>query len=141
MRPEDEPFIYSSWLKSFRKSKVNTGLGGQAYHNKQSQRITQILERDNTRVIVACDTEDDDLILGYCVFEIKTSEAILHYVYVKESFRRMQIASALVKMLRSEIRDKPFWYSHLPANEELLEAAQKFNIEYDPDLAGGTNGK
>lgn len=53
--------------------------------------IAQILDR--SAVNVCCLTEDEDVVLGYCVVE----EPKLHWVFVKSDWRKGGIAKALLE--------------------------------------------
>jgi hypothetical protein len=90
--PTDIPFVYSTWLRSYR---TGSGLGLQSgkhqYFVLYQMILDQILERESTTVLVAALDEDLSIALGYIVIEPK----ILHYVFVKEPFRRFGIAKAL----------------------------------------------
>lgn len=138
MVPEDEPFVYSSWLKSFRASKTNFGQTGRIYHANQSAKISSILERDTTRAIVACDPEDPEHIFAHIVFEVFHSAIVIHYIYVKESYRRLGLAHALLEFVILNRRPgTALWCSHYPANADIYTMAEKLGIEYDPNLVGG----
>lgn len=56
------------------------------------QVIATILARPDTSLNVACLKESDDVILGYSI----TQPNILHFVFVKYTWRDMGIARALV---------------------------------------------
>lgn len=89
----DFPFIYSTWLKGLRFGNDVFGLIEQESYFKHYHRaIEVILARPDTHIQVACLTEDPNTILGYSVLG---DEDTVHYVHVKQAFRRFGIAKEL----------------------------------------------
>lgn len=90
--PADISFMYATWLKSYR---TGSGLGllsgKHVYFLTYNLILDQILSRPRTKVLVAVNNEDSHVIYGYLVYE----PGILHYVFVKEAFRRFGIARHL----------------------------------------------
>lgn len=62
------------------------------YHNI----ISGILGFPTTRVSVAALKEDEDVILGYTVYSLAYIKPVLHWVHVKQAWRRMGIARLIV---------------------------------------------
>lgn len=92
--PSDVPFIYSSWLKSYRDAPAVAGIPNGIYYAGQHALIERLLERST--VVVACSSDDPQQIMGYGVGEILApSTAVLHWLYVKHTFRGFGIAKAL----------------------------------------------
>lgn len=61
--------------------------------------LDRILTSPDTVTNIACLPNDEDVILGYAVFQPK----ILHYVFVKEAFRENGIAKSLVAPVRQTL--------------------------------------
>ena len=83
----DRSFVLSSWLKSYRKARYFDGWDNKRYYSDENgyqHRIKQILNRVETRLVVAHFEEDPDEILGWAAGEPPDG---LHYVYVKQPFR------------------------------------------------------
>lgn len=90
--PEDICFIYSTWLKSYRTgSGLGLASGKHAYFLTYNLIIDQILGRSDTAVWVAVKFDEPNVIWGYAVSE----PGVLHYVFVKEAFRKFGIARSL----------------------------------------------
>lgn len=88
---EDRPFIYQTWLRTFKHSAIpRIQCDGRIYFEGQTKLIASLLLRSN--VLVACDPEYPSVVYGYCVQEGRT----LHWVYVKRVFRRFGVARALL---------------------------------------------
>lgn len=94
----DVDFITSSWLKSFRESgfMVNT-VPNRVYFNQHHKILEKIIPR--SRILVACNSMDPDQIFGWICAEIMDRHLVIHYIYVKDAFRQMGIASRLVRLL------------------------------------------
>lgn len=89
---QDIPFIYSSWLNSYRyDSSLGRGCRNQVFFPEYNRVIDRILSRENVKTIVACKTDEPGVIFGYLVFQ----PGILHYCFVKEVFRKEGVASSL----------------------------------------------
>lgn len=85
-RASDFNCIVSQWIKSHRDcgtTKIHDG--------ELRRRITSLLQ-DQSRFRVSCDPEDDDQILGW----VCADAPVLHYLYVKQPFRRQGIARQLL---------------------------------------------
>lgn len=92
-RKGDLNFIYSTWLKGlyygcdwFRMIPEDDFF--KHYHAF----LDQLFGRPDIQVQVCCLNDDDDVILGYSVFE----RDILHWVFVKGSWRKIGIAKDII---------------------------------------------
>lgn len=89
----DTDFIYSTWIKSFRLSALGRGVPSPLYEMGQRSRINRILNHPLTEVWIACDPQAQELIYGYLVIG---GENIIHYLYVKNAYRKQGIGSELL---------------------------------------------
>lgn len=101
---EDKPLIMSSWLRSYRKGCDDARrIFRPLYFSSQQDWIRGILARPDARVIVACSPGRDDLdertIFGWLCYEPnpRMDRPTLHYLYVKEPFRELGVASQLLE--------------------------------------------
>lgn len=133
---EDLSFIYHSWLKSYRSSwakglNPSRYMDKDRYYNGQKLMISQCLER--SVVLVAVNPEDAFQIFGYVVGE---PGLVVHYLYVKEPFRRMGIATLLVDGLKKQCNwtpNDPIIATHgTSVFHDVI--AEKYGVEYDPYL-------
>jgi len=126
LAPADESFIYATWLRGLR------------YGNSWFERIDETLYFENYRQVVrallascqvkiACLKETPDVIIGYSV----SDGPRLHWVHVKENWRRMGIATDLLP--------KDFsCYSHLTkVGIEILKNHK--TLIFNPFLTGGNS--
>lgn len=95
--PDEQGFLYSTWLKSYKSSKDVGPLPNNLYWPVLSQTIKQILETPGTKVVVACNSEDPNQLFGYICSSWGAPEAVVHYLYVKPTFRKNGIGKALLE--------------------------------------------
>lgn len=88
---QDLNFIFSSWKRSLYYTKPYRYIDPSTYHRCHGQLIERILNSPNVQIKVACLEDDPNIIVGYSVFQPKT----LHWIYVKEDWRRQRIADKL----------------------------------------------
>jgi hypothetical protein len=101
---KDLDFIYDSFLKSyFNKSKLGESLRPKIFFKEYPRIIDRILSRSETTV--ACLKENKDAVIGYII----TEPDIVHYCLVKEGFKQLGIAKAL---LESKIDIPNFTITH-----------------------------
>lgn len=115
--PQDEAFIISSWLKSFREGNGPTSqrcpcgsprfpwdVPQDIYYECHHAVVCKILQRTSTTTKVAVDPNERDLIYGYAVFEEIPGIHVFHYIYVKKPFSDFGIARKLIESAPFEIR-------------------------------------
>lgn len=101
MAPADRNFVRKSWLRSYAAS-AQARIAGRAYWTGHHDLIERLLERASVRV--ACSSTHAGTIVGFaCVGWPST----LHYVYVREEFRRYGVARRLLADLPAGVT-----YSH-----------------------------
>lgn len=87
---EDTGFVFSSWLKSYRNAPQSRLMLNNIYFQNQHDIIEDILKK--SVVMIAVNEQDPSQIFGYIVYE---KPSMLHYVYVKYTYRKMGIARLL----------------------------------------------
>lgn len=91
----DRAFVFSSWMRSYRKSEAAKGVPGPSYYPQQQATIERLLRRCN--VVIACQPELESEVLGYLIFEPLGAALVVQYVYVKHLLRRMGLATHMVE--------------------------------------------
>lgn len=113
----DLPFIHSSWENSYFQNSPNIKFLTRAVFRVHHRPIRErILASPGATIIVCTSKEDPDLILGWIAVEpIPTRDdkeaIIIHYLYVKEVFKKEGIASTLISL--STHNKSPIFMSHL----------------------------
>jgi hypothetical protein len=145
--PGDVGFIVTSWLKSatdawnkirtqsvddWHGTGVQIGQFADATGRLNRGAIASILQREHTRVSVACADDDDDVIFGFAVGE--PVKRIVHWVYVKHgadalTLRHRGIAHQLIEHLMPGCVGS-VTTTYLP--REFVGMASKWGIKFDP---------
>ncbi len=95
-RPDDMRCVTSNWLKSFRDSPWAGCVSNDQYYDAYSETLRQLFVR-GTKILVACNKDDADQIVGWIAIEDVKGGCAVHYVYVKDGFRQGGLASELVR--------------------------------------------
>ena len=97
----DVSFIIHSWLHSFREGDMVEGVPNQVYFHNHHKVIESILKR--ATVLVLCLPEDPNVILAWICVEAHENGLVIHYLYVKNEFRKNRLGSKLLaEVLTSE---------------------------------------
>lgn len=98
----DLPFVYNSMLKnlwadykaSLDKNEFIEGIKNPFFMTKKRE-LAKLFSR--SQIIIAASPDDENQILGYIIFKKYDGLQILHYVYVRSTFRRFAVSKALLK--------------------------------------------
>lgn len=89
----DKNFIFVSWNKGMRYSNDDLATIPVEDYNRRFQKVfDELWTNPSITKKVACLPDDHDVILGYAVYQ----GTILHWVFVKDAWRKMGIARDLV---------------------------------------------
>ena len=133
----DFNFILNSWMQSYRECRPL--MSNPRYYISQ-QRLISGLSR-TTMILVACDKANPGFIIGYaCGRKLcgpDGPQLLLHYVYVKDNYRRSGLMRKMLEQLGWEAGMHTL-VSHWRYN--CRNFASKFNMEHAPDVLeiGGT---
>jgi hypothetical protein len=141
---DDVSFIYQSWLKQYReRSRFASPIHPKIYYDRHHKVVERIIAMPATQVLICTPKESPETILGYLVFTRNGLAPIIHFVYVKSTFRRLGIASALFK--KAKIDPDQCVYTHRVDKRSVLDDGtsvsdfdwiqKRFpNLLYDPYL-------
>ena len=139
-RPDDVPFIASSWLHSYAPAhhvakavsspylgRTNRNLGGElkrAYYEDHSPRVNAWLERG--MAVVACLEADDGIVVGWACGEHAHGVAAVHYAYTKSAYRQQGVATALLAALAQRAAPRDIVATHITPMGQLLNASRRW---------------
>lgn len=127
----DIGFIFNSWLKSYKGGGLFTyDIPPAVYFTEHHKILERLLKRST--VIVACDSQDPTLIYGYLIAEEIEGFPVLHFCYVKNTFRGFGISNILLACLKIEM-NSPLFISHM-TKAFKMRLMHKFHIIYNPYL-------
>jgi GNAT superfamily N-acetyltransferase len=89
--PDDEAIVFNAWLMAHRKhGDWPPRLSSQRYFAEHKATVAKLIAR--SRMLVACNEARPSQVLGFICWEGET----LHWVFVKQPFRRNGIGRALL---------------------------------------------
>ena len=126
---DDLAFIFNSWLKSYRFSDLAEKITNTIYFADHHKVIERLIE--DSKVVVACNEEDPSQVYGYIVGGALDGIALLHFIYVKHTFRNMGVGKTLLDAMGHD-KEKAGVYTHHTRMADKLAA--KYNFVYHPYL-------
>jgi hypothetical protein len=96
-KPSDLPFIYNSWLRSYKESPDNP-IQGEAYYSYHKMLIISILER--AQISILCDPQYPDTIYGYAIYEFTDDSIVMHWLQVRYTFKRLGFARFILDSIK-----------------------------------------
>jgi hypothetical protein len=126
----DVPFIFNSWLRCYRHSLNTRGCENPVFFAQHHKVLEGICKQ--AEVIIACNVEDISQIYGYIAHEKTEDVSVIHFIYVKEIYRKFGLSNILLEAI-GVTKDTPFFYTHRTFVSESLE--KKFKMIYNPYLS------
>lgn len=140
-RPGDMPFILDSWQRSFSRSPFAGVVPNSKWMETARTLVSALLAR-GAKLVVACNPEDEDQILGWACAEEDDRKCVVHYVYVKDPYRKDGLSTELLgALLPVEPEEKPTFYTHRQAADtpgaNLVTVLQKagYSMTWAPEIA------
>lgn len=124
---EDINFIFNSWLKSYRNSYATKNITSTFYFSEQHKLIERILKTAKT--IIACNENDPSQVFGYIVADEVDGIFVIHYLYVKHSFRNLGIGKVLLNAFDHDPSVASLYTHHTHTAHRL---APKYNMLHHP---------
>lgn len=128
---DDVSFIFATLLRSYRHaSAFARKISNEVFYKYHHAFLDACLKRDGSKVIVAHPKGEPNVILGYLLTETRIDgESVIHFTYVKKSFRQMGIARALWATLSKE---KKYTITHYTVDADWI--TKKYDTTYNPYL-------
>ena len=130
--PEDEPLIYSSWLRSYKQSPINKRIRAQQYYAGQKRVIERLLARSH--VVVVCNPDDQSQVYSFGVVELEPEHMVLHWVQTKYTFKHFGFARRIIEQGLAQVPSLKLYVSHLPVGGFYDHLQNKYSAIYDPSL-------
>lgn len=130
--PDDLRFVRDSWFESYRRGGFAPEIGFDLFSEGQRRLIDHLTDVEDRPAIirVAYALNAPDEILGWICWEHATdgNQQVLHYVYVKNAYRKMGIAEGLIDRAKNSHGFK--FYSH--QTRAGIQLAKKYGFRYNP---------
>ena len=91
----DVKLVMDAWIKGFRNSPYAGCVTNDRWHETQANTVEQLLAR-GSRLLVLCSETRPDQIVGFACWEPVKGGLCVHYLYVKDPFRRKGLGTALL---------------------------------------------
>jgi GNAT superfamily N-acetyltransferase len=107
MLTTEKAFVYNSWLKSYGKSREPQRMSFKVYFHNYTKILDGILA--DCYVAFALNPDDLDQIFGFVVFNYDEdiNLTVIHYIYVKEAFRKLGLARKLMQQIQPALGTEP----------------------------------
>jgi GNAT superfamily N-acetyltransferase len=130
MEGQDAPFIFSSWLKSYRESPAVRSVPNQVYYKQHHALIENIFLDPNCVAIVAHPPGEPNVIAGYLVAEKYEDSGLLvvHWAYVKHSYR----GQGLFRQLVEEAKEQTLIHCFTHFTTKIRQPAKEAGFIYNP---------
>lgn len=129
---DDLGCILDSWLQEMRHAPFSQGIRDDVFFPLHRALVLSLVGSAFTSV--ACNLEDANHIYGYCVYEL--APARLHWIYVKSSYERVGLGSALLyEAFGDRLGQDPIFASHWTRELKLRTGwVERHRIVYSPYL-------
>lgn len=125
--PDDLNFILSTFLRGlYHGNEFFKEIDHDSYFKNYHEVVSSLLLKPSVKVTIACLKNDRDVILGYSV----TSPETLHWVFVKEAWRKIGLALDLIPPDMKQV-------THLTKPGRAILHAKFPNVIFNPFALGG----
>lgn len=109
---DDVNFIRSSWANSYYKGVIaHKVITPQEFHHFHRPVIDRFFNRPTSTAIVVHLDGEPNVIMGWIAVEVLITHLVIHYVYIKESFKKEGLLSELIDRVNS--KNLPVIHTHL----------------------------
>ena len=130
LKEEDESFIYSSWLKSYRNSDFASQVSNDIYYSSHKKIIEDLMNNNNVEFKILCEPDDEEHLYGYLAYEKLGAINIVHFIYVKYNYRKFGLAKQLMEDSIDNLGEQDLYCSHAPKSFKSLK--EKYKLVYTP---------
>lgn len=110
-RATDVSYVIRSYVLGVQGALATRRMHGDEFRGRSREQVIGILERPATRLYVACDAVDEDVIIGFSLLE----RGCVHWVSVRSHWRRQGLALALLKVHQEPLDTYSVWIGGLDA--------------------------
>lgn len=134
----DGSFIIDSWVREARDHYPYSNMDKSLFYKEYKEIVKTLISK--SLILIACNPEETDQIYGYLSFEKVADIPIIHFIYVKLTFRENGIAKLLLQSVFDKFKSEPTLITHLPRsrkeNGKFLDSTKstliKYNLRFDP---------
>jgi hypothetical protein len=135
MTESDLPFVLNSWQKMARRQGDRAYMTARVYAY-ESQVIMQLIRA--AKVVMICNPEDKDHILGWVCLKKAGPLLIIHYAYMRQSFQKQGIMKALLKEIDPRFGIDQTVVTRL--SDLIARKRDKYRLVFNPHIEEIING-
>jgi GNAT superfamily N-acetyltransferase len=128
--PSDLPFIINSWTESYKDSKYNP-IYGPAYFYYFRLLLNRLIPK--SLITVICNPDDPDQIYGWGCYTITDNQLIVHWIYIKYTFRKLGLGTFLLNTLKEMVKSDELIITLKPCYYDRYK--DTFKHKYEPKRA------
>ena len=128
MNDSDQALIHSSWCTECHRVLPNSLTLWNNFCLNQNQLIDNI--QTISKTLIACLSEEPDVIIGYLCYSHIDDNLIIHYAYTKKNFRHQHVMTDLLSFADPDYRTKLIAVTNY--TERYRSLANYFKMVYDP---------
>lgn len=126
----DFNFITNSWLEDYRRnSYFSHDIPNSIYYPNHTNVIKKLIDRSS--VLVLCNPSDVNQIYGYIVFEFFLGSLLVHWIHIKELYRKQGFATILLSSI-TKPKEYKIYTTHITKIAKLL--IKPYKLIYNPYL-------
>lgn len=108
----DIAFIRSSWSNSYFKGcRHHKTVTPEEFHKFHRPLIDRFFDRPTATIIVVHGESEPDTIIGWIAVEILSTHLLIHYVYIKNTFKHEKLLQKIIRKVNA--KNQPVFISHL----------------------------
>jgi hypothetical protein len=123
--------VYGTWLRNMYENCSHFRQVRHGNYRKGQARIIDHLLRGANVLMASAPGGGSDM--GWVCYEQKGGDFILHYIYVRSTFRRNGIATALLRHAGCDVGAQPITCTHW--TDIMPRYRQKWQLNYNPYIA------
>lgn len=137
--PEDVGFVFKPWLQELRQLPSTRWISDRVFFQRHGALIARLLQWSH--VTLACNPRNLEHLYGFVCFAREPTPGCLHWLYTKDTYRRMGVGVELLAHVRMTLKlppESPLTLTHPSAI--LLGVPglrEKLRLVYDPYLLSG----
>jgi len=109
---DDIPFIRSSWANSYYKGCTDhKAVATEDFHSFHRPLQDRFFKKPTATVIIAHEESEPDIIIGWIAVEVISTHLLVHYVYIKNTFKGENLLKGIIERVNTKRR--PVIITHL----------------------------
>jgi len=109
---DDIPFIRSSWANSYYKGcNDHKGISPEDFHSFHRPLQNRFFDKPTATVIIAHEETEPDIIVGWIAVELISTHILIHYVYIKNTFKGEDLLKSIIDKVN--VKKRPVIITHL----------------------------